>query len=180
MKRQKGIHYWSILAGMYLVAFAAVGAVEKAGAADPSEPTLLRKTYESAFLGTDRDYWLSLPAGYDDDTEKQWPVIMFLHGGGERGNDLDLVLKHGPIMEVATKKRNLPFIVIAPQMPPMPEDFEHVIDVDLAVDRRETVRVAGGRREDACRWFARPRAPSRVGTAWGLRTAGTNLRTTCC
>ena len=68
-------------------------------AADPSEPVLMRKQYSSDFLGVERQYWLYLPRGYEDDPARQWPVILFLHGGGERGDDLDLVMKHGPHME---------------------------------------------------------------------------------
>jgi predicted peptidase len=42
------------------------------------------------------DYLLSLPTGYDAAAEKKWPVILFLHGSGERGTDPWLVAKHGP------------------------------------------------------------------------------------
>ena len=41
------------------------------------------------------NYLLFLPEGYGE--EKQaWPMILFLHGAGERGNDLKQVKKHGP------------------------------------------------------------------------------------
>ena len=42
------------------------------------------------------EYLLSLPTGYDAADSKQWPVILFLHGSGERGTDPWLVAKHGP------------------------------------------------------------------------------------
>lgn len=87
----------------------------------PSAGQLLRKSFHSSLTNTEREYWLYLPREYEDDEAKKWPVILFLHGGGERGEDLELVLKHGPIMEVA-KGRDLPFIIIAPQMPSRPED----------------------------------------------------------
>jgi predicted peptidase len=89
--------------------------------AGPSESTVTRMSYHSEFLGTDRDYWLYLPKGYDKDVEKEWPVILFLHGGGERGDDAEKVLKHGPIKEVFSENRDLPFIILAPQMRAMPE-----------------------------------------------------------
>lgn len=41
------------------------------------------------------DYLLSLPTGYDATADKKWPVILFLHGAGERGTDTWLVAKHG-------------------------------------------------------------------------------------
>ena len=45
---------------------------------------------------------------------------MFLHGNGERGDakaDLDYVLTNGPLYEAWIQKRDLPFIIIAPQLP---------------------------------------------------------------
>ncbi|MDY0357121.1 MAG: hypothetical protein RBR19_14660, partial [Sedimentisphaerales bacterium] len=41
------------------------------------------------------DYLLSLPAGYGE-KDQRWPLLMFLHGAGERGDNLELVKVHGP------------------------------------------------------------------------------------
>ena len=41
-------------------------------------------------------YLLSLPTGYDATSDKKWPVILFLHGSGERGSDVWKVAIHGP------------------------------------------------------------------------------------
>ena len=35
------------------------------------------------------NYLLFLPADYEEDVGKMWPLILFLHGWGERGNTLD-------------------------------------------------------------------------------------------
>lgn len=59
-------------------------------------------------------YLLYLPADYDKADEK-WPLILFLHGAGERGDDLKLVAKHGPPKIV--KQKDMPFIVVSPQCP---------------------------------------------------------------
>ena len=104
-----------------------------------SEPQLLRKSFTSLVSNTEREYWLYLPQGYNDSNEEKWPVIMFLHGGGERGEDINKVLKHGPIMEVYNG-RELPFIIIAPQMPSMP------IDEQRAARERRTPSVKTGRK----------------------------------
>jgi predicted peptidase len=83
---------------------------------------LLRRPYTSTATQTsekDREYFVYLPQGYDSEKGKRWPVILFLHGGGERGNgkgDLEMTLKHGPIMEAWVKGRDLPFIMIGPQL----------------------------------------------------------------
>lgn len=62
------------------------------------------------------DYLLYLPPGYDPEGEQRWPLLVFLHGAGERGADLDLVKKHGPPKQ-AEAGEDLPFIVISPQCP---------------------------------------------------------------
>lgn len=62
------------------------------------------------------EYWLSLPDGYGADTSREWPMILFLHGAGERGTDLKQVLRHGPPKLVAQGKK-LPFVIVSPQCP---------------------------------------------------------------
>src|SRR4030042_3581803 len=37
------------------------------------------------------NYLLYLPDTYGKDSEQKWPVILFLHGSGARGNDLEVV-----------------------------------------------------------------------------------------
>lgn len=62
------------------------------------------------------DYLLHLPADYDSKNSKRWPLILFLHGAGERGTNLAKVAVHGPPKMVKTNA-NFPFIVISPQCP---------------------------------------------------------------
>lgn len=62
------------------------------------------------------NYLLYLPEQHDGQTDKKWPLALFLHGMGERGGDLELVKKHG-LPKVAEEKGDLPFIVVAPQCP---------------------------------------------------------------
>jgi predicted peptidase len=60
------------------------------------------------------DYLLYLPSGYDADSSQRWPLILFLHGSGERGSDLDLVKLYG-IPKNLEMGDDLPFIVVSPQ-----------------------------------------------------------------
>lgn len=60
-------------------------------------------------------YLLYLPSAYDE-SGKDWPLIVFLHGAGERGEDLQRVKAHGP-PRVIENGASLPFIVAAPQCP---------------------------------------------------------------
>ena len=62
------------------------------------------------------DYLLYLPEDYSENADREWPLMLFLHGAGERGDDLSLVKKHGPPMHVE-QGRNLPFILVSPQCP---------------------------------------------------------------
>ncbi|MCC9629892.1 prolyl oligopeptidase family serine peptidase [Blastopirellula sp. JC732] len=57
-------------------------------------------------------YWLYLPTDYKADGEKK-PLMLFLHGAGERGTDLNVVKKHGPPKLVPEKE--MPFIIVSPQ-----------------------------------------------------------------
>jgi predicted peptidase len=59
-------------------------------------------------------YLLYLPKDYEQ--QDSWPLLLFLHGAGERGDDLDLVKKHGPPMLIE-RGQEFPFIVVSPQCP---------------------------------------------------------------
>jgi predicted peptidase len=118
---------------------------ENRGMATPAadKPQLLRKPYTSTATGHQREYFLYLPRGYGAETERVWPVILFLHGGGERGNglaDLDYVLVHGPLMEAWIQRRDLPFIIVAPQLPV----FGMHDQVGLREERPRPKRLASG------------------------------------
>lgn len=63
-----------------------------------------------------RDYLLYLPKTYLQEKAKKWPVLIFLHGSGERGSDVNRVKIHGPPKQAAAGK-DLPFIVVSPQCP---------------------------------------------------------------
>ncbi|CAN5795397.1 hypothetical protein BH09VER1_BH09VER1_19440 [soil metagenome] len=61
-------------------------------------------------------YKIYLPDGYERDPGKSWPLLISLHGSGERGDDLKKITTHGvPLLLESGKK--LPFIVVAPQCP---------------------------------------------------------------
>ena len=62
------------------------------------------------------NYLLHLPPGYKANTKKRWPLMIFLHGAGERGTNLSLVAKHGP-PKVVKSKTDFPFILVSPQCP---------------------------------------------------------------
>lgn len=86
---------------------------------NPPTEQLLRLPYVSSVDQLKRDYFMYLPRGYETQLDKKWPVILFLHGNGERGNgldELDYVISHGPLYEAWIQKKDLPFIIISPQL----------------------------------------------------------------
>ena len=62
------------------------------------------------------DYLLYLPKEYGKEADKKWPLMVFLHGSGESGTDVQKVAKHGPPKLIAAGKE-FPFIVVSPQCP---------------------------------------------------------------
>ena len=75
-----------------------------------------RKLDKEIKVAVKADYLLFLPADYGKDPAKKWPTILFLHGAGERGSDVNLVKVHGP-PKIVEQKKDFPFIVISPQCP---------------------------------------------------------------
>lgn len=62
------------------------------------------------------EYLLYLPQGYEEDQDKKWPLMIFLHGSGERGDDLKKVAKHGP-PKLVEQGKEFDFIIVSPQCP---------------------------------------------------------------
>jgi predicted esterase len=74
-----------------------------------------QQTAEEFLIKT--DYLLFLPEGYDADDSREWPLILFLHGAGERGDSLAKVKVHGPPKLVEQRPGDFPFIIASPQCP---------------------------------------------------------------
>jgi len=62
----------------------------------------------------DIEYLKYLPKDYQADGDKKWPLLVFLHGAGERGTDIEKIKVHGPPMLIEQGK-DFPFIVVSPQ-----------------------------------------------------------------
>jgi len=70
--------------------------------------------------GETMPFLLFVPQGYDQ--TKQYPLVLWLHGGGTRGNDLKLLLSHGNehgigFLARADNQARYPSFVLAPQCP---------------------------------------------------------------
>lgn len=74
-----------------------------------------RRTFERQAQRTySLPYLLYTPPDYHDHDE--WPLVMFLHGLGERGSDLERLKLHG-LPRLIEAGRDYPFVVISPQCP---------------------------------------------------------------
>jgi len=71
--------------------------------------------WKSARAG-EMKYLLYVPADYDAKSGKRWPLMLALHGAGERGTNVQRVAIHGP-MSLVKKGTNFPFIIVAPLCP---------------------------------------------------------------
>ena len=90
------------------------------------------------------DYYLHLPGGYESDPQKKWPLILFLHGSGERGYDINQVKKNGLVRDLEAKP-DFPCIVVAPQCSPKewwsPSELNNLLDQVEAKYRVDLDRV---------------------------------------
>ena len=83
-------------------------------------------------------YLLYLPGDYGRDPRQEWPLILFLHGSGERGSDLE-ILKRQPLPKTVEEQKDFPFIVLSPQLPLAMGNWSDLIDpVKALLDQIQT------------------------------------------
>lgn len=100
-----------LIFSLYFVSYASTSEVDKPATGQHEH------TFEAEIIKTVRlGYLLYLPKDYGKEPQKKWPLILFLHGAGERGDNLELVKKHG-IPKIVEKKKDFPFIAVSPQCP---------------------------------------------------------------
>jgi len=91
------------------------------------------------------NYLLYAPAGYRKRPGRRWPLIVFLHGGGERGDDPTLLTAQ-PLPQTFSRSTTFPAIVVSPQLPLRFTFWSDLIEpVDVLVRRLEA-RYAVDRR----------------------------------
>ncbi|MBN2212566.1 MAG: dienelactone hydrolase family protein [Sedimentisphaerales bacterium] len=89
----------------------------------PESPPVQTGQYEKHFQVTYRQditfgYLIYVPQEYND-SDAQWPLLVYLHGKGEKGSNLELVKSWGP-PKIVENQKDFPFIVLSPQCP---EDY---------------------------------------------------------
>jgi predicted peptidase len=98
--------------GLTLAGASLLGDAAYATAAKQEPQSLTREIRKTVTM----NYLLYLPKEYETDQGKRWPLILFLHGAGERGTDLNKVKAYGP-PKLVSEGREMPFIIVSPQVP---------------------------------------------------------------
>lgn len=104
------------LAVLTIFCLAATTALSTSAAESP-----LDQYAEQTFVdgdGNKHRYRLLFPAGFDKQAEKKYPLVLFLHGAGERGDDNFAPLRHGAAeFARADRQAEYPCFVLVPQVP---------------------------------------------------------------
>lgn len=61
-------------------------------------------------------YYLYYPEDYEVKEDEKFPILLFLHGGGDAGGSLDEIKRSGP-PKLITDGKEFPFLILIPQNP---------------------------------------------------------------
>lgn len=101
------MRYWTAaLLGLALVASPAVARTK-------ARPVVEGQTPQPPIASDNYPYQLFVPQGYLTNARTQYPLLIFLHGSGERGDDVAKVKVHGP-PKIADRDPAFPFLTVSP------------------------------------------------------------------
>ncbi len=105
------------LSMLTLMLFGLLATVPLAASADPpkpADPATVPFVARTATTSTGTyGYEVFVPPHWDK--KKKWPIILFLHGSGERGTDNAAQTKNGIRLLIAQDLDNFPAVVVCPQ-----------------------------------------------------------------
>ena len=103
--------------GLWVVGLVVLGLARPAVAQSARAPGQQAQQFRKKITKTLRlEYLLFLPKDYSQDPKTRWPLVLSLHGAGQRGDNLDLVKLDG-IPKIVEAQPDFPAIVISPQCP---------------------------------------------------------------
>jgi len=120
-------------------------------------------------------YLLYLPRDYN--RKASWPLLLFLHGHEERGDDLGLVMIYGP-PKLIDDGKEFPFIVVSPQSPGSHgwDPTQLVTLIDKLIDKykvdKSRIYVTGLSMGGAGTWSLAAYAPQRIAAIVPIANAG--------
>lgn len=129
-----GILFRHATAAAHLGAAALFALPMSHASANPAAPMSPRQTAERAtvIVPKEYEYLRYLPPDYDTAPERRWPLLLFLHGAGERGADIAKLRTHGLPKQIE-EGRDLPFVVISPQCPA--GEWWNVVALEALIDK---------------------------------------------
>ena len=101
----------------FIILFTLMFAATTVRGDEPDPRSRLKKRQFKNSKGETLLYRLFVPPDYD--AKKQYPVVLFLHGLGERGSDNEMQLKHADVLHLIGKDVTAkhPCLFVAPQCP---------------------------------------------------------------
>ncbi|MDC8003400.1 prolyl oligopeptidase family serine peptidase [Aureisphaera galaxeae] len=118
-----------------------------------------KPTYEKELFVSQKDtlpYRILFPKDFNE--QKSYPLLVFLHGSGERGNDNEAQLVHGSYLFLeASVRKTYPAIVVFPQCPTgkswnnatTRESFQgRIFDYPETIEENETLDLLEGLLKD--------------------------------
>lgn len=123
----------------FLSVFAVLSLVPLSGSAAASRPAQRESPQETGFLnrrielnGASYRFQVYLPEDWRRDDGKLWPIILFLHGRGERGSEGMWQTQIGLPAQVRDHPERWPFVIVMPQCP-LPDHWTDPKMLELAV-----------------------------------------------
>ena len=107
---------WRLTIGLLALVAVSVGTLARAADSPDPRSRLEKRVYRNA-EGESLPYRLFVPRNYDPG--KKYPIILFLHGAGERGDDNEAQLKHAGVLRLVSDETAAkhPCFLVAPQCP---------------------------------------------------------------
>ena len=111
-------HLWVLTAASIALFSACTTVRERESAAVSTGPGLQTPQHfrKQITHSAELSYLLFLPDGYTTSGTQKWPLMLFLHGAGERGTNVDAVTVHGP-PKIVKARKDFPFVLVSPQCP---------------------------------------------------------------
>jgi predicted peptidase len=123
----------------------ATGTPQLPSAQQPFSTTLQVRHGKGEAVAEEVNGLLYLPADYGRDPQRRWPLIVFLHGSGERGYDPQRLAAIG-LPQILQSRSDLPFVAVSPQLPPGDEWDDKGDVVNALVEWTETQYAIDPRR----------------------------------